>query len=279
MPLRFRAPLLLLAATALAAQDPMTNLQVGEGPDHGWAFLLGARLLENSSYLGSGTTLTRLMPEFAAEYDHRFYLGSSRVGPGFGGGVHLLHDKGFTWDLGVGVGDSRPESRSPLLEGMGDRPSEIFAGTGLHYRHEDFHAGFTVSHGLRDDSGDRATLTLGQVIPLDGRWHLNVGVHGTWEDARAMAYDFGITPGQAQARAALVAAGTATFPVADVGPFAPPAGVRDIGTLISLSFRPKPQWVWSAGVSGGVLQGDIRNSPIVGKNDYVGMGVGIAYSF
>ena len=277
--MRLVAPLFLLVATSLVAQDPMTYLQAGEGPDHGWAFLLGARLMENSSYLGSDTTRTRLLPEFAAEYDHLFYLGTSRVGPGFGGGVHLFHDKDFTWDLGVGIGDSRPESRSPLLEGMGDRRSEIFGGTGIHYHHEGFHAGITVSHGLRDDAGDRATLTLGQAIPLASRWHLNVGVHGTWEDAKAMAYDFGITPNQAQTRAALVASGTATFPAADAGPFAPSAGVRDVGALISLNFRPKPEWMWSVGMNVGVLQGDIRNSPLVGKNDYVGMWSGFAYRF
>jgi outer membrane scaffolding protein for murein synthesis (MipA/OmpV family) len=279
MTMRLTFPLLLLASTALAAQDPMTYLQVGEGPDHGWSFLLGARLMENSSYLGSDTTRTRLRPEFSAEYDHRWYLGSSRVGPGFGGGVHLLHDQGFTWDLGIGVGDSRPESRSPLLEGMGDRKAEIFGGTGLHYRHEGFRAGLALSHGLRDDAGDRATLTVGQTLPLVPRWYLNLGLHGTWEDAKAMAYDFGVTPGQAQARAALVAAGTATFPAADVGPFAPPAGVRDLGALVSLSYRPAPRWVWTAGVNGGVLQGSARTSPIVGKNGYLGVGVGFGYRF
>ena len=277
--MRLPGPLFLLLATALAAQDPMTYLQVGEGPDHGWSFLLGARLMENSSYLGSDTTRTRLLPVFSAEYNHLFYLGSSRVGPGFGGGVHLLHDKGFTWDLGIGIGDSRPESRSPLLQGMGDRGAEVFGGTGLHYRNEGFHAGLTLSRGLRDDAGDRATLTLGQVIPLAPRWWLNAGVHGTWEDAKAMAYDFGVSPAQAGTRAALVAAGAATFPASAVGPFAPPAGVRDLGALLSLNFRPRPRWVWTVEVTGGLLQGDIRNSPIVAKNDYLGVGLGFAYRF
>ena len=278
-PLRLRSPLLLLAATALAAQDPMSYLQMDEGPSHGWSFLLGARLMDYSSYLGSDTQRTRVMPVFSAEYDHRFFLGSSRVGPGFGGGVHLWHDQGFTWDLGLGIGDSRPESRSPLLAGMGDRRSEFFGGTGLHYRHEGYHVGFTVSHALRDDAGDRATLTLGRTFPLAPHWSLNLGVHGTWEDAKAMAFDFGISPDQALTRATLLAAGTTQLTQAEVGPFAPPAGMRDVGAIIGLSYRPKPRWVWTVGVNGGVLQGAVRDSPLVGRNDYMSVGVGGAYRF
>jgi len=271
--------LVLLSATALAAQDPLPYLDAPAGKDPGWSVTLGARLMDYPSYLGSDTARTRLMPLFAAEYDHRFYLGSSRVGPGFGGGVHLLRARGFTWDLGLGVGDSRPESRSPLLAGMGDRGRDVFAGTGLHYRVGGFHAGVTISHGLEADAGNRATLTLGQMLPLASRWRLGLGVHGTWADARAMTYDFGVTPAQAATRALLTAQGLAGFTAAQVGPFVPSAGLRDVGGLVGLSYQPKPRWVWTVGVNGGLLQGDLRNSPLAGRNDYLGAGVGVAYRF
>ena len=277
--MRIQATLILLTATALAAQDPLPYLDASPGQDHGWSVTLGARLMEYPSYLGSDTDRTRVMPIIAAEYDHLFYLGSSRVGPGFGGGIHLLHDKGFTWDLGVGVGDSRPESRSPLLAGMGDRGRDVFAGTGVHYRHQGFHVGVTVSHGLGADAGNRATLTLGQMIPLASRWRLGLGVHGTWADAKAMSYDFGITPAQAATREALTAQGATGFTAAQLGPFAPPAGLRDVGALIGVSYQPKPRWLWTVGVNGGMLQGDLRNSPLAGRNDYLGAGVGLAYRF
>jgi outer membrane scaffolding protein for murein synthesis (MipA/OmpV family) len=277
--MRVRGLLLGVAATSLIAQDPLPYLDMGEGVDHGWAVSLGARLMEDSSYLGSDTRRTRLMPVFTAEYDHRYYLGSSRVGVGFGGGMHLLRDKGFTWDLGVGIGDSRPESRSPLLAGMGDRSANVFAGTGLHYRYEGFHVGFTVSHGMKNDAGDRGTLTLGQTIPLVPRWRLSFGVHGTWEDAKAMNYDFGVTPAQAVTRAALVAAGDPRITASEVGPFSAPAGMRDVGGMIGLSYRPRPKWVYTMGVNGGILQGDVRNSPLVGRNNYLGVGLGFAYRF
>lgn len=203
----FRNTLLLLAAVTLSAQEPLPYLAGQGATSQGWEVTLGARLMDNSSYLGSDTRRTTLMPIFSAEYARRFYLGASRVGPGFGGGVHLLRDGDFTWDLGLGVGDRRPESRSPLLAGMGDRRADISAGTGLHYRHAGYHAGLTLSEGLRDAAGTRATLTLEKAIPLAERWHLSMGLNGTWASASAMAYDFGITPAQAANRAALVASG------------------------------------------------------------------------
>ena len=277
--MRLFRPILYLAATALAAQEPMPYLETGPGVEHGWAFSAGARLMVRSSYLGSDRTRTGLMPVFTAEYDRRFYLGSSRVGPGFGGGVHLLRSGGFTWDLGAGFGEGRPESRSPLLAGMGDRKPDLFAGTGLHYRYQGFHAGFTYSHGLRDDTGDRGTLTVGQSIPLASRWSLGLGLHATWADARAMNHDFGITPDQAANRAALVAAGDTRITAAEVGPFTPPAGMRDAGGMIGLNYRPEPRWVWTLGLNGGALQGDLRKSPLVGRADYFGVGAGFAYRF
>jgi outer membrane scaffolding protein for murein synthesis (MipA/OmpV family) len=216
---------------------------------------------------------------FMAEYDRRFYVGPSRVGVGYGAGVHLVREGGFTWDLGVGIGDSRPESRSPLLAGMGDRRAHLFAGTGLHYRYQDYRAGFTVAHGMLDDSGNRATLTLGRTIPVVPRWSLDLGLHGTYADAKAMNYDFGITPAQAANRAALVAAGDASFTAAQIGPYTAPAGMRDLGGLISLNYRPKPRWVWTVSVNGEILLGGVRNSPLVASNDYRGLGIGFTYSF
>jgi outer membrane scaffolding protein for murein synthesis (MipA/OmpV family) len=235
--------------------------------------------MDYPAYLGAGQQRTRLEPVFSAEYDRRYYLGSSRVGPGFGGGVHLLRQDGFVWDLGLGVGDSRPESRSPLLAGLGDRRSDLFAGTGLHYTSHGFHVGVTWSYGLRDDTGNRVTLTAGQMVRLAPRWDGFAGVHGTWADADAMNYDFGITPAQAANRANLVVAGAASLTPAQIGPYTAAAGARDAGVNLGVNYHPKPRWTWTLNANSGVLLGDARTSPLAARTSYWGGGLGFAYRF
>ena len=278
--MRLKCLLPLLPATVLAAQEPMPFLDMGPpGVEHGWSASLGARVLDHPAYLGSDRQRTDLLPVFSAEYDRRWFLGTSRVGPGFGGGAHLVQSGGFTWDLGAGFGDSRPESRAPLLAGMGDEKAYLFIGTGVHYRRQGFHAGLTLSHGLREDAGDLATLTVSQTVPLAPGWHFTGGLHGTWADTDAMAYGFGISPAQAANRAALAASGAASFTPAQIGPFSPSAGARDAGALLGLSWRPGPRWTWTVGLHGGVLLGGLRDSPLVARNDYYGAGLGFAYHF
>jgi outer membrane scaffolding protein for murein synthesis (MipA/OmpV family) len=277
--MRKRPLLPLLAAATLAAQEPLPFLDTDKGVEHGWAFTAGARLMDQSTYMGSNRNRVGLEPLVAAEYDRRFYLGSSQVGPGFGGGVHLARQGGFTWDLGAGIGDRRPETRSPLLDGMGDRRADLFAGTGLHYQHQGFRAGLTLSCGLRDTAGNRATLTLGQMIPLAPGWYLGVGLDGTWTDANAMNYDFGITPTQAANRSALVAGGDPNLTAASAGPFTAPAGMRDVGARAGLSYRASARLVWLLEIHQALLLGDIRNSPLVGRNNYGAASAGFAYHF
>ncbi|MGA2080104.1 MAG: MipA/OmpV family protein [Holophaga sp.] len=277
--MRLRLMLLLLPLAPLAAQEPLPFLEHEPGPERGWALTLGARVLDHPDYLGSDVRRTNLLPVFDAEYNRTWYLGSSRVGPGFGGGAHVWREGGFTWDLGLGVGDSRPESRSPLLAGMGDQRADLFAGTGLHYHFQGFHAGLTLSHGLRDDAGDRVTLTLGQVVRVAPRWFLSAGVYGTWADTDAMNYEFGITPQQAANRAMLAALGEASLTPAQFGPFTAQAGVRDVGTRIALNYRPRPRWTWTVEIQGDELLGGVRNSPLVARNGSLAGGAGFAYRF
>ena len=277
MPLR---PLLLcLAAAALAAQDSLPSLDPEPGTAGAWSVTLGARAADLPAYLGSDRRRSLLLPVFMAEYDRRWYLGSSRVGPGFGGGVRLLRSDGFTWDLGVGLGDRRPETRSALLAGMGDRRAGVFAGTGVAWRSGSARVGLTLTRGLRDDGGHRATLTLGRGWRLAPRWGLSLGAHATWADAEAMAYDFGVTPEQAAARAALAAAGNPALTPDRIGPYAPGGGAHDLGGRLGLAWSPRPRWTWSAGLYGGVLQGNARTGPLVERSDYLAAGAGFTYRF
>lgn len=270
---------LLLAATLLPAQEPMPYLATSKGTDHGWTGEVGAGIGNVPAYLGSDQTRTTLLPVLALEYNHRFFIGSSFLGIGFGAGAHLVDNGGFTWDLGLSVGDRRPESRAPLLAGMGDRSADVFADTGVHYRLGGFQAGAILSHGLRDDAGNRATVSLRQGLPLADRWRLGLGLHATWADTDAMDCDFGITPGQAASRAALAASGAASFTPSQIGPYSPSAGMRDAGAGVSLSYRSRPRITWTAACQEGVLLGDARNSPLAARNTYQELSAGFAYRF
>jgi len=267
------------ASLPLAAQEMLEFQEGTPNPAQPWSLALGARLLTTPSYLGSNTNQTRLEPVFNAEYG-RFYLGSSRIGVGYGGGMHLWSEKGFTWDLGLGLGDSRPESRSPALEGMGDRRATLWAGTGLQWRQQDgWRAGLTLAYGLRDEAGTRSTLSVGKSTRLAQGWFLYTGLHGTWADEKAMAYDFGITEAQAQTRAALLASGNSSLTPEEVGPFTPRAGARDVGGTITLGYRPAPKWTCTLGLYGGDLQGDARVSPLILRDSYLSAGMGVSYRF
>lgn len=277
--MRPRVLTLCLSTVVLAAQDPLPFLDKAPKAPGAWTGEVGARAADLPAYPGSARRRQVLLPVFAAEYEQRWYLGSSRIGPGFGGGVHLVRSGGFTWDLGAGVGDRRPESRSALLAGMGDRRTELYTGTGVSWQGGGCNAGLTLARGMRDEGGTSATLTLGRTWQLAPRWFLALGTHATWSDAKGTAFDYGITPDQAAARAALAAAGNPALTPARIGPYAPGGGLRDLGGRLGLAWSPKPRWVWSAGLFGGVLQGDARTSPLVERKGHLAVGGGFAYRF
>lgn len=272
-------PLFAVLLLPLRAQDPLAVREdSGSAKDH-WSVLLGAQVMAYSAYEGSDRVRVLPLPVFSATYDGRYYLGSSRVGVGFGGGMHVVHTSEFTLDLGLGVGDGRPEKRAAALAGMGDRSASLWTGTGVHWRQDGFHAGLTIAHGLRDDAGNRASLSLGQAIPIAKRWSLGGGVHSSWSDAKNMQYDFGINRDQAARRAALVARGDSRIKSSEVGPYAPGAGMQNLGLSLSLGFTPAADWRLNCTIHGGELQGDARNSPIVRKTSYLSIGSGFALQF
>ena len=274
-----RLMLLLATSTLLMAQEPMALVDAPQSQPGQWSVVLGARVLNYSSYAGSDRTRTVVAPVFGAEYDNRYYIGSSRVGVGFGGGVHLFRNKEWTFDLGLGVGDGRPEARAPQLAGMGDRKATLFAGSGLQWHQGGTRVGLTLAHGLKDEAGNRGTLVLSQSWPLAQNWRFTLGLHGAWADAKAMTYDFGVSAEQDKVRSALVAAGDTRLGPSDLGVYAPGAGLRDFGGVMSIGFRPAPRWNWNLSLYGGQLQGDAQNSPLVRKASYLSMGTGITYRF
>ncbi len=266
-------PLVLIACLPLTAQEWTGS---GAPQSDRWTGSVGAMALTYPSAPGSASNRTVLLPTASAQYG-KFYLGSSRVAVGFGGGIQLWRTPAWTWELGLGVGDGRPESRAPELAGMGDRNRSVWAGTGIQWRSRGWSARANLAHGLSDDGGNRATAGVGRTFPLAPGWSLTAGLHASWSDADNLAYDFGISPEQAQRRSALVAAGDTRLKPGETGPFAPGAGLRDVGGILMLAYRSGPRLTWHGMLFGGTFQGDARRSPLARRDSFLNAGLGFSY--
>jgi len=248
-------------------------------PKGDWSLRLGAMVLTAPKYPGSDEMRVLPLPVFAAEYRQRVFLGSSRVAVGVGAGIHLWRAAGFTWDLGLGIGERRPESKADALAGMGDRQASLFAGTGLSWRSRGFSAGITLAAGLRDEAGFRGTLNLGYGQRLGGQWFGNIGLSATAGDTKNMGYDFGVSPEQAARRAALLGAGDPRLKPGEAGPFFPKGGFREASASAGLSYLVDARWRIFSFLSATELQGDARKSPLVRRTGNMAGAAGFAYQF
>lgn len=272
---------LLLLGLSLAAQVPDAPLGPTEDkPASGdWSVQLGAMALGLPRYPGSGDYRAVPLPVFSAEWKGRVFLGSSRVAVGLGGGVHAVKTEHWTWDLGLGVGEGRRESRADVLAGMGDRGASLWAGTGLKFHAGGFHAGLQAATGLKDEAGVKGSLSLGYGAWLGGRWFGDLSARATAANAEGAAYDFGVTPDQAAARAALLASGDPRLRPGEARTFAPGGGLESLALTGTLAFMADAHWRWFGLAQIAQVQGDAKDSPLVRTPTYGTLGVGFAYRF
>ncbi|HEU4951780.1 MAG TPA: MipA/OmpV family protein, partial [Holophagaceae bacterium] len=261
--LLFQSLFLAGLAAPLAAQAPDLDAgfraPVEEARDAGgWRIQLGAMALGLPRYPGSGDSRVVPLPVFSAEYG-RLFLGSSRVAVGLGGGVHAVRTEHWTWDLGLGLGEGRKEARADVLAGMGDRRASLFAGTGLRFHAGGFHAGLKVAEGLRDEAGGRASLTVGYGASLGGRWFGDLSAGAEAADAKGVAYDYGVTPDQAAARAALIASGDPRLRPGEDRAFTPGGGLERLALTGLLAFAADAHWRWFGLAQVTRLQGDAKD--------------------
>ena len=280
--MRLRLLPLLLAGLSLAAQAPDEPFRAPSGASEeggDWRVQLGAMALGLPRYPGSGDYRAVPLPVFNAEYKGRLYLGSSRVAVGFGGGVHAVKSEHWTWDFGLGLGEGRKESRADVLAGMGDRGPSLYAGTGLKFHAGGFHAGLTAAEGLKDGAGAKGVLSFGYGAWLGGRWLGDVSVRATAADAKGMAYDYGVTPDQAAARAALIASGDPRLRPGEDRAFDPKGGLESVALGGSLAYAADAHWTWFGIAQLAHLEGGAQDSPLVRDPTYGTLGVGFAYRF
>lgn len=277
-----RIPLIFFCALSLAAQVPDGAFQQPVPEDAGggdWKVQLGAMALGLPRYPGSGDYRALPLPVFSAEYKGRLYLGSSRVAVGAGGGVHAVKTEHWTWDLGLGAGEARREKRADVLAGMGDRGASLWAGTGLKFHAGGFHIELKTAAGLKDEAGVKSSLAFGYGARLGGRWLGDASVHAVAADAKAMAFDYGVTPQEATARAALLASGDPRLRAGEDRAFDPRGGLESVALSGALIFVADAHWRWFGVAQAVQLQGDAKDSPLVRAPTYGVLGAGFTYTF
>ncbi len=278
MRLRYLLPWFGCSLAVLGQQVPLGLEDVGPGRGD-WKVRVGAMLLSTPRVQGSDEGRVLLLPVINAEYRNTFYLGSSRVGLGLGGGVHVFRSEHFTWDVGLGLGEGRRESRSDTLAGMGDRGASLFVGTAAGFRFGAFHVRISVVDGLRDEAGLRATAALGLAGRLGGRWSGGITASATVVDTRAMAYDFGISSDQAQVRTSLLAAGDPRLRPGEDRIYTPKGGLQEVALTSHVAFAVDEQWRWFALARAAQLQGDAQSSPLTRSKERGTFGLGFTYRF
>ncbi len=244
-----------------------------------WQGNLGVLVLSTPRAPGSEETRILPLPFLSAEYKDSLFLGASDSGVGFGGGVHVLRGKHLTWDLGLGVGENRRESRAETLAGMGNRGLSLFAGSALRLRLGHLNGSLSFAAGLKDEAGLRSTLSLGLRGPLTGRWFGGIAASATARDAKAMAFDFGIDPAQAAARAALIAAGDPRLRPGEAGVWAPRGGLQEVALSLNLGYAVDARWQWFGLARVAALQGDAKASPLTRQAEGLTFGLGTTWRF
>ncbi|HJU83801.1 MAG TPA: MipA/OmpV family protein [Holophagaceae bacterium] len=281
MRLRALGSLCLLAT--LRADDPgaIAGLHSHDGSGD-WSVSLGLAPLSFPKYLGADRNRFVAFPLLDVEYRHRVYLGSSRLGVGLGQGlgVYAVRTPVWRWSFDLDVTDRRPENRGDALAGLGDRPRGLFLGSSVMRQWGGLTATLGVAHGLKDDAGTLGVLRVEWSGDLGGDgWFWSLGAAARYGDARNLAYDFGVGPDQAAARTALVAAGDPRLTAAEVGPYLPGAGLRDLSASGSLGHRLGERLRVFAFGNASFLQAQARRSPLVKGDVNFVAGAGFSYRF
>jgi outer membrane scaffolding protein for murein synthesis (MipA/OmpV family) len=268
-----------LIAASVLAQEPVAppTEAVPRAPSAAaWSGSLGFMLISSPKYEGANQQRLLVLPTGTVEFKHRIVFGPLPGGVGGGANVYLRRTKAWTWTGGVGLGDSRSESRGDALAGMGDRGLGFTAGTGVAYRRGVLQASAGLAKHLNAGAGWTASLNVG-VQRRFGRWLSSVGTGLTLADSNQMQYEFGIDAIQAARRSSLLLGGDTRLHAPDVGPYAARGGIRNASINGTFGYAMSPRLAAIAVVSMSALVGDAANSPLVLQPFRVTTAVGLQY--
>jgi outer membrane scaffolding protein for murein synthesis (MipA/OmpV family) len=259
-------------AATMPAQQPSGQ----HGDWQGFVGLVGGSV---GSYYGSDARRTLGAPLVGLVYKQRLLIGTTTSG-GLGGGIEYLVTRGaLQTSLGVSGVERRNEDRGDALAGMADRSGGVYGTAAVGLAVGPAAVTSSTAIGFTRDAGVMQTLGLqvgGTVMP---RVVVNVGSAVTFANRNNMAFDFGVTDGQAARRRALIAAGDGRLRESDALRFTPEGGFKEMRETAQLAYQLRGAWRAVGVVSHGRLASAVTHSPLARKRDALTVAAGLAYSF
>ncbi len=252
---------LLLIASAASAQsfDAVRLFGAAPGKDGGRA---GAAVVSGHEYQGSDIARTMAVPLIDYQWANGWFAGSSNgVGYNFSDRRYMQYGARLTANFG------REESRSPALRGMGDiAPRAEMGGFFNLLLSREFSLTSSVRYGSgRHGNGLLADLGAGYSSEVAENFRMGLGFGLTLANASYMQSFFGVTAAQSDS------SGYARYE--------PAAGLRDIRTNLSMTYKITPRTSVTAAVSHSMLSKGAKDSPVVRQSSSTSGVVALAYSF
>jgi outer membrane protein len=261
----------LAASTAIAALAP-AGAAFADGPpdDDQWHVALGAGVMVKPLYPGSSETETRPLPFLNARRG-RFFIGQAPGVPGLGVGYDLVAGENFRAGAALGVmpfkaRDEGDVGDDPRLRGLGDIDGTVYAGFYASYTVDWFElSGSIMSDAGGKDHGTVASLDAEVNFQPTERLNISFGPGVTWSNAKHNRTFYGVDAVQA-ARSGLAL-------------YTPDAGASEVRFSLGARYQLGEHWMLGARATAAQLQGDAKDSPIVGDKQQNTYGVFAAYQF
>ncbi|HEX5076978.1 MAG TPA: MipA/OmpV family protein [Gemmatimonadaceae bacterium] len=265
--------LLALPAHPLAAQD-------STGRERNWHGSVGMAAGSIASYYGSDARRTLGAPVIDLAFRQRLLIRTTTANGALGAGIQwIVKDGALGASVGLAAAESRQEDRANGLAGMDNRSGSVFGTTSLFLRAGPAVAMSTTMIGLDGDAGNMQLLGLQLGGPIAPRLFAGIGSTVTWADHRNMAFDFGITPEQAERRRELLDAGDGRLRDGDAIAFAPHAGFKELRNTAQLGYSIYGAWQVVGVVSDGHLAHGVAESPLARKSSATTTALGFVYRF
>ena len=255
---RTAALALLLAICAVQARADDARYQ------NAWDGIVGAGVGVIPDYVGSAHSKTELQPLLKISYG-RFFAGGE-AGLGLGYNAFELGDAVFGAFLTRALDAPRDTSNTPHLQGLGNVDATSRAALFAGYNHAWLRVAANVSWDVGGNrQGMLAKLSADAVLHPAPGLALSVGPQLIYGSAQYEQTLFGVNASQSD---------RSGLPV-----YTPKGGLSQAALVFGANYALSRNWLASARVAVGRLEGDSGNSPVVEKQVQDSFGAYLAYQF
>jgi MipA family protein len=269
----------IIIATAAVFAPGLASAQGGTGkaPHKNWSSQIGISTVAMPTYPGSNRYRTRVFPILALEFKERVYIGGAMGGTGAGTGLYVVRNPAFSLSAGISGAPERKESHGDGLAGMGRRGGATFGASDVSYKFGSILAGAGVQVGLGGSEGSTASFNLSTQKVYGRRWIAGLSTGATFANSENMAYDFGVSPGQAVRRQALIDAGDSRLHANEGRMYSPKEGLKQAQVSTSLGYLITPRTSAMAFAMGSRLGSQAADSPLARQRNGVSAGLGLVF--